>query len=244
MNIGTIANENALTEQENENLERNITDGEIEQSFTPDEFAELNDVFIEDEVESIENSENSNDEIDGCINEVNDSDLSSEDEEFDEIMQLREWAIKSNIPHIKLDSQLQILRRRLLPELPATAKSFLKTNSAEYNITKFNHDNGCNVGEFVYFGIAKHLERTVNPELHENEILHLKINIDELPLYNSSLQQFWPILRQLHFEPEVYKPFPIAVYAGKEKPNDLIMYFDSFIVEINELLLKGRWEII
>jgi len=44
MNIGTIANGNALIEKDNEyNLES--TDTEIEQSFTS-EFAELNDVFI------------------------------------------------------------------------------------------------------------------------------------------------------------------------------------------------------
>jgi len=66
-------------------------------------------------------------------------------------MQLREWAIKSNIPHTKLDLLLQILRRRLLPELPATAKTFLKINSAEYNIKKFYNDNGYNVGEFIFW---------------------------------------------------------------------------------------------
>ncbi|KYN20014.1 hypothetical protein ALC57_07643, partial [Trachymyrmex cornetzi] len=162
-----------------------------------------------------------------------------DNEEFNEIMQLRQWAMTSNIPHTKLDSLLQILRRRLLPNLPATAKTFLKTNSAEYNIKQFYDVNGCSVGEFVYFGIAKHLQRTVNPEIHENETLYLKINIDGLPLFNSSLQQFWPIPGQLHFEPEVYKPFPIAVYAGREKPNNLSAYLENFIVEINELLLNG-----
>jgi len=92
------------------------------------------------------------------------------------------------ILQLLLQLLLQILRRRLLPELPTTAKTFLKTSSAEYNIKKFYNDNACNVEEFVYFGIAKHLERTVNPEIHENKILYLKINIDGLPLYNSSLQ--------------------------------------------------------
>jgi len=51
-------------------------------------FAELNDVFIEDEVESIENNyESSNDET--ITDEVNDSDnsLSNDNEEFHEIMQ-------------------------------------------------------------------------------------------------------------------------------------------------------------
>jgi len=40
----------------------------------------------------------------------------------------------------------------------------------------------------LYTDIAKLLERTVNPEIHENKILYLKINIDGLPLYNSCLQ--------------------------------------------------------
>ncbi|KYN28605.1 hypothetical protein ALC57_01997, partial [Trachymyrmex cornetzi] len=104
-----------------------------------------------------------------------------DNEEFNEIMQLRQWAMTSNIPHTKLDSLLQILRKRLLPNLPANAKTFLKTNSAEHNIKQFYDDNGCSV----------------------------------------------------------YKPFSIAVYAGREKPNDLSAYFENFIVEINELLLNG-----
>ncbi|KYN50564.1 hypothetical protein ALC57_06402, partial [Trachymyrmex cornetzi] len=105
-----------------------------------------------------------------------------DNEEFNEIMQLRQWAMTSNIPHTKLDSLLQILRITLLPDLPAIAKTFLKTNSAEHNIKQFYDDNGCSVG---------------------------------------------------------YSKFSIAVYAGREKPNNLSAYFENFIVEINELLLNG-----
>ena len=56
------------------------------------------------------------------------------EDESKEVKQLREWAITNGIEQVDVDQLLTILRRRLLLELPNSAKTFLGTSSAEYNI--------------------------------------------------------------------------------------------------------------
>jgi len=71
-----------------------------------------------------------------------------------EILQLRKWAIECKIPHAHLNKLLNIFRPRLLPNLPKSSKTFLRTSSAKYVITPMT-DNDSSLGEFVYFGIKK-----------------------------------------------------------------------------------------
>jgi len=108
----------------------------------------------------------------------------------DDIAELRQWAIKSQIQiHCHLNSLLLILRRRLISNLPAISKIFLKTKST-YQIKEFRSNNNTIIGEFIYFGIAAGLQRCVNKEVHLRNILNLQINCDGLPLYKSSTKQF------------------------------------------------------
>lgn len=79
----------------------------------------------------------------------------------DEATQIRHWAISNNIQQNTLSELLAILRRRLLPELPTSAKTFLQTEAATYNIREMEAaDNS--IGQFVYFGIAEGLKRCIN----------------------------------------------------------------------------------
>lgn len=200
--------------------------------------------LVEQEEEDDESSFHSE-----CDGEIESSSSEAEMEELpagaynqhagDEITQLRQWAMESNIPQTHLDKLLAILRKRMLPDLPASSKTFLKTSLAEYNIQKFKKTDGTEIGEFVYFGIAKHLQRCVNPTLHKDNCLSLQINMDGLPLFRSSFTNFWPILCKVHHQPDVYEPFPVAVYAGNDKPYNLEQYLGEFIKEMNELLLNG-----
>lgn len=70
-------------------------------------------------------------------------------------------------------------------------------------------------------------------------MLNLLINCDGLPLYKSSVKQFWPILCKVHNTPDIYKPFPVAVFCGNAKPNNLNSYLKDFIKEMNELTREG-----
>jgi len=103
----------------------------------------------------------------------------------------------------------------LLPNLrrvfPKTAKTFLQTTKAQYDIEINEQD----ASEFVYFGISEQLKRIVNPLLHNDHIIHLLVNVDGL-LFKSSCKQFWPMLCQVFCEENVnpYKPFPVTIYSG------------------------------
>ncbi|CAD6203105.1 GSCOCG00009735001-RA-CDS, partial [Cotesia congregata] len=108
-----------------------------------------------------------------------------------------------------LDELLKILRRTRYPEPPKCSKTFLGTNNVPYTIEKLTDNDS---GEFVYFGITENLKKCVNPELHEVRHLQLLFNIDGLPLYKSSSMQFWPILCKVFHQPDIYKPFPVAIY--------------------------------
>lgn len=160
------------------------------------------------------------------------------DEVLDEVTLIKEWAILNNIKQKSLNELLAILRRRLLPELPKSAKTFLQTQTARYNIRKMEAaDNS--IGEFVYFGVAKGLQRCVREDLHKNNKILLQINVDGIPLFKSSTKQFWPILCKVFFDPDIYKPFPVAIYSGDAKPMSVDEYLYDFIEEINQLFAEG-----
>lgn len=103
--------------------------------------------------------------------------IEARNEVLDEIVQIQNWAILNNIQQNILDELLAILRKRLLPRLPKSAKTFLQTQTAKYNIQEIEAaDNS--IGEFVYFGIAKGLKSCVHENLHENKKILLQINVD------------------------------------------------------------------
>ncbi|KYM97373.1 hypothetical protein ALC62_11978, partial [Cyphomyrmex costatus] len=195
---------------------------------------------IENESEDYEdNREAASDVSDGDdsydSNQQKETENNASDEEWDDVKELRQWAIQSGIQHCHLDSLLRILRRRLLPNLPAISKTFLQTESSNFQIKEFKSCDGTIVGEFVYFGITSGLRRCVNKELHLKDTLDLQINCDGLPLYKSSMKQFWPILCKIYNNPDIYKPFPVAIFSGNEKPTNLSSYLNDLIEELNIL---------
>ena len=49
----------------------------------------------------------------------------------------------------------------------------------------------------------------------------------------------WPIVVRVYTKQDYYKPFSVAMFAGKGKPADLLEYTRKFIEEINLLLANG-----
>ena len=94
------------------------------------------------------------------------------------------------------------------------------------------------VGEFVYFGIADALRKCINIDLHDGNVIYIKINNDGMSLKKSGVLDMWSILGQVHFDPNIYEVFPIAIYCGKGKPN-LELFLESFINEVNTLQIDG-----
>lgn len=158
-------------------------------------------------------------------------------DQVNDISSLRDWALKYKVNHDCLDDLLKILRKKYLPDLPKTAKTFLKTTSANYNIEIFSEDQE---SQFVYFGLSKYLKTMININLHaQNNIIELLINIDGAPLFNSSNKQLWPILCKVYFQPDIYEPFPAALYCGNHKPSNIHKYLQPFIEELRNLYREG-----
>lgn len=225
-----IINEEIENEREgNETREvitRDISDGEDNNVITRDvSDGEDNNVITRDVSDSEDNNVYNNEQNDD-----------ENDEAWDDVAELRQWAIQSRIQHCHLDSLLRILRKRLIPNLSTTSKTFLKTKLANnYQIKEFRSNDGAIIGEFIYFGIAAGLRRCVNKKIHLTNTLQLQINCDGLPLYKSSSKQFWPILCKVHNIPDIYKPFPVAIFSGNEKPNNINSYLNDFIEKMNKL---------
>jgi len=205
---------------ENNDLQNNRSGNEV----LSDSTSSISDVSLIEEVGQISNE-------DGEISE-------QERKKDSEILQLRKWAIECKIPHAHLDKLLNIFRPRLLPNLPKSSKTCLRTSSAKYVITPMT-DNDSSLGEFVYFSIKEGLMRCIDQKVHKKDTIYLQINIDSMPLFKSSAKIFWPILCRVHFNPMIYKPYPVAIYTGNSKPKVLSEFLQKFILEINELQADG-----
>jgi len=158
--------------------------------------------------------------------------------EIPEITKLRQWVVECNVPHAHVDKLLAILQPRLLPSLPLSSKKFMRTLSAQYVIEPMEDADG-SIGEFIYLGIETGLKQQIDTNVHHTPEIDLLIHIDGLRLFKSSAKEMWPILCRIFFQPMIYDPFTVAVYAGNSKPKYLHMYFDKFVKEINYLQQEG-----
>lgn len=247
LGISLRSKENVYKKQSSQSIKDHAEDENTEGNYMESEDVNEDNRCINEEIENEKERNETSREV--VMRDVSDSKSSNDnseetkdnenDETWDEVEKLRQWAIQSHIEHCHLDSLLRILRKRLIPDLPATAKTFLKTVSVNYQIKEFRSNENIVIGEFVYFGIASGLRRCVNKKVHLRDVLHLQINCDGLPLYKSSAKQFWPILCKVHNNPDIYKPFLVAVFFGDGKPYNLNNYLSDFIEEMNKLTQEG-----
>lgn len=120
---------------------------------------------------------------------------------------LRVWAVKFGVLQTVLDALL--ILKLLIPNIPLSSKSLLKT-ARNYEVKQFFPEDPSNKSEFVYFGIAHHLKKQVDPKVHLDRTIRLIFNIDGLPLSKSGGKEFWPIQGKIYFNPDIYEPFVVA----------------------------------
>ncbi|OXU19212.1 hypothetical protein TSAR_006247, partial [Trichomalopsis sarcophagae] len=150
-----------------------------------------------------ENSKNNNRFSSDGESSTNDSDDSSENEEENK--------------NFEADCPIVMVLRECpyIPTLPLSSKTLLKFKSLDcYKIEKFDKNDIDNTYEFLYCGISKQLQKTINPKLHETLELEVQFHIDGLPIYQSSSKEFWPILGKVSMKSIIYEPFIVAVYCG------------------------------
>lgn len=164
-----------------------------------------------------------------------DSDENSENESEQSLKEfLREWAVRNQTPNMSLSELLGFLRI-FHPELPKDPRTLLKTK-VNYNIL-----NKCG-GQYYYFGIASSVSNQIKDNaasLPEQFCLKLQINIDGLPLFKSTSDQFWPILGKIQNVRNNNDVFIICLYHGLKKPDNLHEYLDDFVNEYIEVEKNG-----
>ncbi|XP_051173417.1 uncharacterized protein LOC127289494 [Leptopilina boulardi] len=190
--------------------------------------------------EEKEESEEESDEGGGEENEESEEESDDEDvvDEIDEILKLKNWAIECQIHQNDLDKLLEILRFKLLPSLPKSSKTFLRTTDAEYKIEEMEDSEG-GIGSFVYMGLENGLKNCVNEKLHKDNVIELQIHADGMPVSKSGTDSFWVLSAKVHYEPDVYEPFVIGIFQGQNKPKTPQVFLDRFVYEFNSLYKNG-----
>lgn len=143
--------------------------------------------------------------------------------------QLGEWYHRNKPSRKCFDELLAILKGEGI-DVPLSANAFCKKSDclivAEISPGLYNH-----------FGIFKQLERVSQLLKHCDEIL-VDINIDGLPLFKSSKAQLWPILIKV-VNITTLSVFPVGVFLGRSKPNNIEEFLHEFIQELDILMRNG-----
>ena len=144
-------------------------------------------------------------------------------------MDLKKFLIDCNIPLTAGNRLLHILHP-YHPTLPLKTSTLLSNTQHIPEV----HDMAAG-GEMVYFSVAEHMKHIVSSNIEIGNRFELVINIDGLPLYNSSNRNFWPILGKFHCS---RKPFVISIFCGEGKP-PVLEFLSPFIDEMRTLQTSG-----
>eukprot|EP00794_Sanderia_malayensis_P012558 gene12558-13844_t len=134
--------------------------------------------------------------------------------------ELASWAVKHNCTRACVNDLLTILRSQGHC-LPKDNRALLQTPSSVNIIEKCG-------GQYRYFGIGDGVLKVVpRNKLLVNDAVKLDVNIDGLPLFKSTSSDLWPILGKIG----ATKPFIIALFYGKRKPNLIDLFLEDFLNE-------------
>jgi len=156
----------------------------------------------------------------------------SNDDSMSVIEQLAKWSTDFSITHAALNSLLVILNSFGI-KVPRDARTLLAT-------PKQLEIKSIAGGQYHHHGIINALNtafRLFGPPVHTDK-LTLHINIDGLPLFNSTSIDVWPILGLVQEFP-LKEPFIIGIYCGKSKPSSVGEFLNDFVQEMKSVLASG-----
>ena len=149
---------------------------------------------------------------------------------------LAQWASSFKIRGDACNALLSILVP-YFPFLPKDSRTLKKTQR------KIDVDQICD-GEYYHFGLLESLSVSMKNIPRNMKIgvsrLSLQINIDGLPLFKSTGDQFWPILARV-CHPFKTPPFLVGLFYGTQKPYDVDSYFKKFVDDVEYLLHNTVW---
>ena len=163
-----------------------------------------------------------------------------EEEENEEPVSFRqklaEWAIRFGICLNALDDLLSIVREQACgcgTSLPKSGRTLLGT-PRKVPVRQVAP------GQYYHFGLLEGLKSVmagVNPR-NFPQIVHIFVNVDGLPISNSSGGQFWPILAMVA-NMGCRMVFLVGLYYGHEKPTNANDFLREFVNEAKALTLNG-----
>jgi len=124
---------------------------------------------------------------------------------------LRHWVIKHKISHNATNSILGILKCEGL-NVPVDVRTLMKTPTTPQKIVVMGH------GSYIHCGIKNMLVPVLKKYFNLIDCegdLKLGINVDGLPISNSSKSQLWPILISVINCPSINKyVLPVGIFHG------------------------------
>lgn len=124
--------------------------------------------------------------------------------------ELSQWSVLNQINRNQLKELLKLCNNTLPFRLPTDPRTIMATPTS---ITVHTFDDNSN---YWHHGIKTSLLTQLRTISKLPDQLSLNINIDGLPLYESSREQFWPILFNIS-ELHQIEPMIIGIYCGKSE---------------------------
>lgn len=145
---------------------------------------------------------------------------------------LRALAINSKMSHTTLKNLIGIINRRF-PEtiMEKDPRSFLGTPRT-IQIEQISES-----GYYWHHGFRNCVHGVLTNHINSSTELSINVNIDGIPMFKSSKQEFIPILCNI-FEIPTIKPMVIGIYCGRGKP-DLKCFLNPFVSEMKDVLING-----
>lgn len=137
------------------------------------------------------------------------------------LQKIKTWASNHSITHMAISDLMKVLNEEIAEiNLPIDGRTVMETPRQ----IKIVDDDRLG-GKYWHYGLELALLNALSNEVIASDmVIHLTINIDGLPLYNSSHIEFWPILVKI-FEYENIPPLIIGIYCGRGKFWALIANF-------------------
>lgn len=144
---------------------------------------------------------------------------------------LKKWASEHQITHAALNNLMNIINIRIGKIFPEDCRTLLKTPQ-EVSIMTIGSE-----GQYWHHGFEQSLQYIFH-NLSEPKTISININIDGLPLFNSSKMEFWPILFNINEMPHV-RPNIIGIYCGTSKCDDIVKFLTPFVNEMKDAMSNG-----
>lgn len=131
--------------------------------------------------------------------------------------ELTQWAIQHQPPKHQLKHLLDICNRTLPFRLPRDPRTIMGTPRT---IHLQNLSNG---GQYWHHGVRIPIEIILQGLEKCPDKISLNVNVDGLPLFESSKEEFWPILCNI-FELPHLEPFVVGIFCEKGMTHFLSIY--------------------